>query len=76
MDEVFIQVRISQCYSQAVTVTSPVRGQVNGLTRKRSRKLGIMDVLEYTLHLDRNDGTRACTITNTWILPRGHDNAA
>ena len=24
MDEVFIQVRISQCYSQAVTVTSPV----------------------------------------------------
>lgn len=48
-----------------------VRGNIVGITRKTSRKLGIMDVLEYTLHLDRADGVRAGTITNTWILARG-----
>jgi len=49
-----------------------VRGTVIGLTRKKSRKLGIMDLLDYTLHLDLEDGTRACTVRSSWILPRGH----
>ena len=50
-----------------------VRGRILGLTRKRSRKLGIMDLVEYQLHLDLPDGTRACSVTNSWILPRGHE---
>lgn len=52
-----------------------IRGAINGIVRKPSRKLGIMDIVEYTLHLDLADGTRACSTTNTWILPRGHDDA-
>lgn len=53
-----------------------VRGAIKGLTRKQSRKLGIMDLLEYQLHLDLPDGTRVCSVENSWILPRGHENAA
>lgn len=52
-----------------------VRGNIVGLTRKQSRKLGVMDLLEYNLHLDLPDGTRVCSVTNTWILPRGHADA-
>lgn len=52
-----------------------VRGTINSLTRKQSRKLGMMDLLEYSLHLDLPDGTRACSVTNSWILPRGHQDA-
>lgn len=49
-----------------------IRGEIVGVTRKASGKLGIMDILEYSLHMHHADGTRAATITNTWILPRGH----
>lgn len=52
-----------------------VRGSIVGLTRKQSRKLGIMDLLEYTLHLDLPDGTRVCSVTNSWVLPRGQEHA-
>lgn len=50
-----------------------VRGAITGLTRKQSRKLGVMDLLSFRLHLDLPDGTRACSVDNVWVLPRGHD---
>lgn len=53
-----------------------VRGEIVGLTRKQSRKLGIMDLLEFRLHLELPGEGRICTITNTWVLPRGHEDAA
>lgn len=53
-----------------------IRGNIVSLVRKQSRKLGWMDLLEYQLHLDLPDGRRACTVTNTWVLPRGHADAA
>lgn len=58
-----------------VSIPYRVRGTVVGIKRKASRRLGTMDVLEYSLSLEKANGTVACTITNTWILPRGqgHD---
>ncbi|WP_238368470.1 hypothetical protein [Mesobacterium pallidum] len=53
-----------------------VKGEITGLTRKQSRKLGVMDLLEYKLHLDLPDGTRVCSVDNAWVLPRGRDNEA
>ncbi len=47
-----------------------VTGQILGLVRKASRKLGVMDIVEYELHLEHPDGTRVLTTSNTWILPR------
>jgi hypothetical protein len=48
-----------------------VRGEVVSLTRKASRKLGSMDLLEYRLRLVAPDGTMAVETTNLWVLPRG-----
>jgi hypothetical protein len=53
-----------------------VKGEIIGLTRKQSRKLGVMDLLEYKLHLDLPDGTRVCSVDNVWVLPRGRDDEA
>lgn len=53
-----------------------VRGEIVGLTRKQSRKLGTMDLLEFRLHLDLPGEGRVCTVTNTWVLPRGQEDAA
>ena len=38
--------------------------------RKRSRKLGVMDVLTYRLRLAGPDGAIALETDNTWVLPR------
>lgn len=47
-----------------------VSGEILGLERKRSRKLGIMDVLTYRLRLLDPDGECVLTTENVWILPR------
>jgi len=47
-----------------------VSGEILGLTRKRSRKLGVMDVLEYRLRLHAPDGGAIAETTNVWVLPR------
>lgn len=47
-----------------------VTGEIRGLIRKTSRKLGIMDLLEYQLRLSLPDGTPVLTNTNVWVLPR------
>jgi hypothetical protein len=50
--------------------TYRVSGEILGLTRKQSKKLGVMDVLEYRLTLSRPAGEPVLEVTNTWILPR------
>jgi hypothetical protein len=50
--------------------TYRVGGVILGLTRKQSKKLGVMDVLEYRLTLSRASGEPVLEVTNTWILPR------
>ena len=47
-----------------------VRGEIVSLVRKPSRKLGVMDVLEYRLRLDTPEGAPVLVTTNTWVLPR------
>ncbi len=47
-----------------------VRGQVDSLIRKRSRKLGAMDLLEYRLSLIDSNGATVLETFNTWVLPR------
>jgi hypothetical protein len=53
-----------------VDVPYRVSGEILGLTRKRSRKLGVMDVLEYRLRLHAPDGGAIAETTNVWVLPR------
>jgi hypothetical protein len=48
-----------------------VRGEIVSLTRKASRKLGSMDLLEYRLRLVAPGGAVAVETTNQWVLPRG-----
>ena len=38
--------------------------------RKRSRKLGVMDVLTYRLRLVDADATVVLETDNVWVLPR------
>lgn len=61
-------------YAQALRVGQPyqVTGEILSLTRKSSRKLGLMDLLEYTLRLSLPDGTPVLSATNLWVLPRGN----
>ncbi len=47
-----------------------VRGHIESLVRKRSRKLGVMDLLDYRLELVDRDGDTVLTTTNVWVLPR------
>ncbi len=47
-----------------------VTGEILGLVRKRSKKLGVMDVLTYRLRLHRLDGTQVLETDNVWVLPR------
>ena len=47
-----------------------VRGEIVSLIRKASRKLGVMDVLEYRLRLEEADGAPVLVTSNTWVLPR------
>lgn len=47
-----------------------VSGEIISLERKRSRKLGVMDVLTYRLRLHSPDGAVALETDNVWVLPR------
>jgi hypothetical protein len=47
-----------------------VTGEILGLVRKRSRKLGVMDVLDYRLRLHDADDAIVLETTNVWVLPR------
>ena len=47
-----------------------VTGEIVDLVRKRSRKLGVMDVLTYRLRLHATDGARVLETDNVWVLPR------
>ena len=47
-----------------------VTGEILGLVRKRSRKLGVMDVLDYRLRLHDQAGATVLETTNVWVLPR------
>lgn len=65
--------------SSSVRFTAPlmvgesykVTGEILSLVRKRSRKLGVMDVLTYRLRLHPAAGGGAVAETdNVWVLPR------
>ncbi len=48
-----------------------VTGEILSLVRKKSRKLGVMDVLTYRLRLHPAEGGDAVLETdNVWVLPR------
>jgi hypothetical protein len=47
-----------------------VRGEIVGLVRKRSKKLGVMDVLTYRLSLHDAAGAEVLQTENVWVLPR------
>ena len=47
-----------------------VSGEILSLERKRSRKLGVMDVLTYRLRLHGPEGGAALETDNVWVLPR------
>ncbi|HEY3659135.1 MAG TPA: hypothetical protein VGL34_29535 [Steroidobacteraceae bacterium] len=47
-----------------------ITGRIVSLVRKPSRKLGVMDMLEYSLELSLPDGTPMLATTNVWVLPR------
>ena len=46
-----------------------VTGEIVSLTRKASKKLGVVDLLQYRLALSR-DGRTVVSVLNSWILPR------
>ena len=60
-------------FSKKLLVDVPYRvtGEIVALTRKRSRKLGVMDVLDYKLRLHDEAGAAVLETTNVWVLPRG-----
>jgi hypothetical protein len=47
-----------------------VGGKILSITRKPSRKLGVMDMMVYELTLSLPDGTPVLSTTNSWVLPR------
>jgi len=48
-----------------------VSGEILSLVRKRSRKLGVMDVLTYRLRLhEAASGAAMLETENVWVLPR------
>jgi hypothetical protein len=59
-------------FSTSLKVDTPytVRGEITGLVRKRSRKLGVMDVLDYRLRLIDPAGVQVLETANVWVLPR------
>ena len=64
--------------SSGVRFSAPLRtggqykvgGEILSLVRKRSRKLGVMDVLTYRLRLHELDGRTVLETDNVWVLPR------
>ena len=61
-------------FSQSLLVEQAYRvtGEIVNLTRKLSRKIGVIDMLEYRLNLSRPDGTPVLVTTSVWVLPRGN----
>jgi hypothetical protein len=59
-------------FSRPLVTGQPYRvtGRIVSLMRKPSRKLGVMDMLEYLLELSLPDGTPVLSTTNVWVLPR------
>jgi hypothetical protein len=59
-------------FSGVLKVGTPykVQGEIAGLVRKRSRKLGVMDVLDYKLRLIDPAGACVLETANVWVLPR------
>lgn len=59
-------------FQSQLKVGTPYRvtGEILGLVRKRSRKLGVMDVLDYRLRLHDESGVAVLETTNVWVLPR------
>lgn len=59
-------------FSRSLRTATPyiVSGEILSLVRKRSRKLGVMDVLTYRLSLRDPDGERVLETDNVWVLPR------
>lgn len=59
-------------FAAPIRVDTPYRveGEIKGLTRKRSRTLGVMDIMEYQLRLIGADGAAVLVTTNSWALPR------
>jgi hypothetical protein len=59
-------------FQTQLKVDTPYRvtGEILGLVRKRSRKLGVMDVLDYRLRLHDASGAAVLETTNVWVLPR------
>lgn len=59
-------------FTEALKTEIPyhVSGEILGLERKRSRKLGVMDVLTYRLRLKGEDGKPVLETDNVWVLPR------
>ena len=47
-----------------------VTGEILGLVRKKSKKLGVMDVLTYSLRLHTLNGAQILQTENVWVLPR------
>lgn len=60
-------------FAQQIRTDVPYRveGEIKRLTRKRSRTLGVMDLMEYELRLiGADDGATVLITTNSWALPR------
>ena len=51
--------------------TYRVRGRIESLVRKPSKRLGIMDLLTHSLDLHDRDGALVLSTINNWVLPRG-----
>lgn len=58
-------------FHAALRVDTPYRveGEITGVTRKQSRKLGTMDIGDYRLRLF-DGGMLAAEVSNSWIFPR------
>lgn len=60
-------------FSSAILTDHPylVEGEIISIVRKKSRKLGVMDLMEYQLRLvDPDNKTIVLSTTNSWVLPR------
>lgn len=48
-----------------------VRGEILSLTRRPSRRFGVIDLLDYRLCLQTLEGDPVVETRNLWVLPRG-----
>ncbi|RMF11119.1 MAG: hypothetical protein D6763_04070 [Alphaproteobacteria bacterium] len=58
-----------------VEETYEVQAELLSLERKIGKRTGVMDLLKFNVILVETGGEVACTITYTWVLPRGKSNA-